>query len=92
MDRGKGLPNLYLDTELPRFSSGSSKTGSGWSEHSFELFRLRPALEVLSAETVSYVKRSCYEVGGTGIPRGPSGEMSLFPTVGKRGLPTNKEF
>jgi hypothetical protein len=30
MDRlGKGLPNLYLGTELPRFSSGSSKDRSG---------------------------------------------------------------
>jgi hypothetical protein len=26
---GKGLPNLYLGTELPRFSSGSSKDRSG---------------------------------------------------------------
>ena len=26
---GNGLPNLYLGTELPRFSSGSSKDRSG---------------------------------------------------------------
>ena len=26
---GKGLPNLYFGTELPRFSSGSSKDRSG---------------------------------------------------------------
>ena len=30
MDRlGKGLPNLYLGTELARFSSGSSKDREG---------------------------------------------------------------
>ena len=39
----RGFPTCTFGTELPRFSSGSSKDRSGMGEHSFELFRYQTA-------------------------------------------------